>query len=81
MHDMFQKKKLFKNSRSPLFIGGAGLQYTVCNATRNELLTKFLKECFETYRKFPGSGLRKGPYQIYLDLQIAAFNLACFQNS
>ena len=43
MHGLFRKVALLEISRSLLFIGVAGLQYTVCNATRNKLLTKFLK--------------------------------------
>ena len=43
MHGMFRKVTYLEISRSPLFIGVSGFQYIVCNATRNELLTKFLK--------------------------------------
>ena len=43
MHGMFRKVTLLEISRSPLFMGVAGLQYTVCNATTNKLLTNFLK--------------------------------------
>ena len=41
---MFRKIAVLEISGSPLLIGVAGLQYTVCNAPKNELLTKFL-EC------------------------------------
>ena len=41
---MFLKIAALEISRSPLSIGVAGSQYTVCNATKNELLTKFF-EC------------------------------------
>ena len=47
MHGMFRKVTLLEILRSPLFIGVASLQYTVCNATRNELITKFLKDVFK----------------------------------
>ena len=49
---MFRKVTLLEISRSPLFIGVAGLQYTVCNATRNELLTKFLKGVLKLIENF-----------------------------
>ena len=52
MHGMFRKVTLLEISRSPLFIGVAGLQYTVCNATRNELLTKFLKGVLKLIENF-----------------------------
>ena len=39
-------------SRSPLSIVVAGLQYTVCNATRKELLTKFLKVVLKLAENF-----------------------------
>ena len=38
---------------SSLLTAVAGLQSTVYNTTKNELLTKFFKGAFETYRKFP----------------------------
>ena len=40
MHGLFRKVALVELSRCPLLTGIAGLQYTVCNATKNELLTK-----------------------------------------
>ena len=40
---MFRKLTFLEISRSLLLTGVAGLQYSVCNATKNELLTKFLK--------------------------------------
>ena len=40
---MFQKVTFLEISRSPLLKGVAGLQYSVYNATKNELLTKFFK--------------------------------------
>ena len=33
--------------RNPLLTGVADLQYTVCNATKNELLTRFLKDALK----------------------------------
>ena len=52
MYGKFRKVTLLEISRSPLFIGVAGLQYTVCNATRNELLTKFLKGVLKLKENF-----------------------------
>ena len=40
---MFRKMAFLEISRSPFLTGVAGLQYSVCNATKNKLLTKFLK--------------------------------------
>ena len=40
---MFRKLTFLEISRSLLLTGVAGLQYSVCNATKNELLTKFFK--------------------------------------
>ena len=52
MHGMFRKVTLLIISRSLLVIGVAGLQYTVCNTTRNELLTKFLKDVLKHIESF-----------------------------
>ena len=52
MHGMFQKVTFLEISRCHLFIGVAGLQYTVCNTTRNELLTKFLKGVLKLIENF-----------------------------
>ena len=52
MHGVFQEGYLLEISRSPLFIGVAGLHYTVCNAVRNELLTKFLKGVLKPIENF-----------------------------
>ena len=56
---MFRKVAFLEISRSPLLTGVAGLQYSVCNATKNELLTKFHK-CTLKLRKFPGTRLYWG---------------------
>ena len=56
----------------------AGLQYTFCNATKYELLTKFLEGAFkftENYQDVISNGI---PYQKFIDLQTAAFSPACF---
>ena len=49
---MFRKVTPLEFSRSLLVIGVAGLQYTVCSATRNELLTKFLKGVLKHIESF-----------------------------
>ena len=40
---MFRKEAFLEISRSPLSTAVAGLQSTAYNATKNELLTKFVK--------------------------------------
>ena len=52
MHVMFRKVTLLEISRSILVIGVADLQYKVCNATRNELLIKFLKGVLKLKENF-----------------------------
>ena len=52
MHGMLRKVTFLEISRSLLFIGVAGLQYTVCNATRNELLSTFLKDVLKLIENF-----------------------------
>ena len=49
---MFRKVTPLEFLRSLLVIGVAGLQYTVCSATRNELLTKFLKGVLKHIESF-----------------------------
>ena len=52
MRGVFRNVTLLEISRSPLFIGVTDLQYTVCNATRNELLTTFLKGVLKLIENF-----------------------------
>ena len=52
MHGLFRKVTLLEISRSTLFIRVARLQYTVCNATWSELLTKFLKGILKLIENF-----------------------------
>ena len=52
MHVMFRKVTFLEISRSILVIGVADLQYKVCNATRNELLIKFLKGVLKLKENF-----------------------------
>ena len=75
---MLQKVALLEISRSPLLTGVAGLQYTVCNATRNELLTKFFKGALKLTENFQKVDSNMVPHQKYTDLQSAAFSFACF---
>ena len=69
---MFQKVAFLEISRSPLLTGVAGLQYTVCNATKNELLTKFLKCVLKLTENFQEVISTEVPYQKFTDLQTAA---------
>ena len=50
-------------SRSSLLTGVAGLQYSVCNATKNKLLTKFLKCVLKLTENFQQVISTKGRYQ------------------
>ena len=52
VHGMFRKVAFLEISRNPLLTGVAGLQYTVCNATKNELQTKFLKCALKLIENF-----------------------------
>ena len=55
---MFRKIALPEISRISLLIGVARLQYTRCNAAKNELLTKFVRGVLKlTVQKVPGSYL------------------------
>ena len=78
---MFRKVALLEISRSPLLPRIAGLQYTFCKATKDELLTKFLEGAFkltENVQEMISNGVS---YQKFTDLQTAASSLACFENS
>ena len=52
LHGTFRKVTVLEISRNPRFIGVATLQYKVCNATRNELLTKFLTSVLKLIENF-----------------------------
>ena len=69
---MFQKMSFLEISKSPLLTRVAGLQYTVCNATKNELLTKFLKCALKLTENFQEVISTEVPYQKFTDLQTAA---------
>ena len=77
---MFRKVVFLEILRSPLLTGVPGLQYTVCNATKNEFLTKFLKGTLK---------LAKNVQEVIsdevlmvsngvADVQAAAFSFVCF---
>ena len=69
---MFQKMSFLEISKSPLLTRVAGLQYTVCNATKNELLTKFLKCALKLTENFQEVISTEVPYHKFTDLQTAA---------
>ena len=60
--------------RSPL-TGVAGLPYSVCNATENELLTKFLKYALKLAENSQEIISTEVPYQKFTDLQTAALRV------
>ena len=54
---MLRKVAFQEITRSPLLTGVAGLQNTVCNAIKNEFLTKFLEGALKLTKN-----LQKVPY-------------------
>ena len=63
-------------STSPLLTGVAGLQYTVCKATKIKLLTKFLsKYALNLTENFQEVIYTEVPYQKFTDLQTAALHV------
>ena len=74
---MFRKVALPEISRSPLLTKVAGLHCTFCNATKSELITKFLEGAFKTenIQEAISNGV---PYGKFTDLQTTAYSLACF---
>ena len=77
--NMYIPKRSFSwNFEKSLFNRSCRLWYTVCNATKNELLTKFLNgtlKCTEHLQEMISNGVL---YQKFTDLQTAAVSLACF---
>ena len=67
---MLRKVALLEIS-SPLLPRVAGLQYTLCNATKNELLTKFHEGSFKFTENFQEVISNGVPYQKFTDLQTA----------
>ena len=72
---MFPKVAFLKISRSALLTGVAGLQYTACNATKNELLTKFLTCALKLTDNFQKVISTEVPHRKFTDLQIAALRV------
>ena len=70
---MFRKVAFLEISRSHLLTGVAGLQYSVCNATKNELLTKFLKCALKLTENVEEMISTEIPYQTFTDLQTYVF--------
>ena len=75
---MFRKVALLEISRSSLLTRVASLPYSFCNATKYELLTKFLEGAFKFTENFQEVISNGVPYQKFTDLQTAAFSLVCF---
>ena len=61
-----------KIARILLLAGVAGLQYTVCKTTENELSTKFLKYALKLTENFQEVISIEVPYRKFTDLQTAA---------
>ena len=72
---MFQNVAFLETSRSPLLTGVAGWQCTVCNATKNKLLTKFLKCALKLTENFQDVISTEAPYQKFIELQTAALRV------
>ena len=72
---MFRKVAFLEILRSPLLTAVAGLQYSVCNANWNELLTKYLKCILKLTENFQEVISTEGPYQKLTDLQTAALRV------
>ena len=72
---MFRKVAFLEISRRPLLTGVAGLQYSVSNATENELLTKFLKYALKLTENSQEIISTEVPYQKFTDLQTAALRV------
>ena len=75
---MFRKAASLEMSRSPPLTGVAILKYTVCNATKNKILTKLLKCALKLTENFQEVISNEVPYQKFTDLQTAALSVACF---
>ena len=72
---MFRKMAFLEISRSPFLTGVAGLQHSVCNATKNKLLTKFLKCALKLTENFQEVTSTEGPHQKFTDMQTAALRI------
>ena len=72
---MLQKVAFLEISRRPLSTGVAGLQHSVCNATKNGLLTKFLKCALKLTENFQEVTSTEVPYQKFTVLQAATLRV------
>ena len=70
---MFRKVAFLDISRSHLLTGVAGLQYSICGANKNELLTKFLKCALKNFQEVVIS--TEVSYQKFTDLQTATLRV------
>ena len=57
MYGMFRKAALLEILKSPFLTGAQALTVQSLSASKNELLTKFLKVGIKITEKFPGSDL------------------------
>ena len=72
---MFRKVAFLEISKNPLLTEVASLQNSVCNATKNELLTKFLKRASKLTENFQKLISTEVPYRT---LQTCKLPLMCF---
>ena len=72
---MFRKVAFLEISKSPLLTEVASLQNSVCDATKNELLTKFLKCASKLTENFQKVISTEVPYR---NLQTCKLPLMCF---
>ena len=77
---MFRKVAFLEISISPLLTAVAGLLTTVYNATKNELLTKFVKGALKLTENFQEMIANGVPFSLsyYTVLQTKAFSRAGF---
>ena len=82
MYGIFRKVALLEDLKSPLLTGVQSYRKEFepygLNASKNELLTKFLKvdlKLTENFQEVISDGV---PYQKFTNLQNTAFSLGCF---
>ena len=66
-------------SRSPFLTKAESLQYTFCNATKYELLTKFLEGAFKLTENFQKVVLNAAPYQKFTACKLQLLALRVFK--
>ena len=74
---IFRKVALIRSSRDFSFTGVVGLQSTGCNATKDGLLTKFLKVVWKILENFKEEVCNGLPFYKKEGLKIQALNLTC----